>query len=53
MQDRVQWLLLISAVPLSKGWLINKMYFSEIGDDGRLMEQDQGSIPMGGGGFFY
>jgi hypothetical protein len=47
-QDRFQWLLLISAVPLSKRWLINKMYISETGDDGRLMELAQGSIPMAG-----
>jgi len=45
-QDRVQWLPLTSAVPLSKIWLINKMYFCEIGDDGRLMELTQASISM-------
>jgi hypothetical protein len=45
-QDCVQWLPLISAVPLSKIWLINKMYFCEIGDDGRLMEVAQASISM-------
>lgn len=45
-QDCVQWLPLISAVPLSKRRLINKMYFSEIDDDGRLMELAQGSILM-------
>jgi hypothetical protein len=48
-QNHVQWIPLVSVVSLSKGWLINnKMYFSEIGDDGRMVELAQGSIPMAG-----